>query len=303
MQFRSAIDEFLQFCAVERQLSENTLQAYACDLMGFYKWLPLRTPLSEVSTDTLKTYLESLVARRKLAASSIRRHFASLRGFFRRQAERGHGADPFSGWKLKLPRRKRLPRALSRHEISSLLAALRERPSHEHHGDAVLRMAVRLMVATGVRVGELCRLQIEDISPDGASLRIHGKGSRDRVAYITDTAFRAELRQLMQLRRRLAGAAAPLFVNRHGSTMKPQSIRLKLHRLAGDAGLARRITPHMLRHTAATLLIESGVDIRIVQRLLGHSSIATTEIYTHVSDEALRTTLERANVLGTLATR
>jgi integrase/recombinase XerD len=83
--------------------------------------------------------------------------------------------------------------------------------------------------------------------------------------------------------------------------MKPQSIRSKLRRFAVDAGLARRITPHMLRHTAATLLIETGVDIRIVQRLLGHSSIATTEIYTHVSDEALRTTLERADVLATLA--
>jgi integrase/recombinase XerD len=82
--------------------------------------------------------------------------------------------------------------------------------------------------------------------------------------------------------------------------MKPQSIRTKLRRVAAEAGIGRPVTPHMLRHTAATLLIETGVDIRIVQRLLGHSSIATTEIYTHVSDEALRTTLERANVLGGL---
>lgn len=81
--------------------------------------------------------------------------------------------------------------------------------------------------------------------------------------------------------------------------MRPQSIRTKLHKVARQAGLTRRVTPHMLRHTAATLLIETGVDIRIVQRLLGHSSIATTEIYTHVSDEALRLTLERVNVLGT----
>jgi site-specific recombinase XerD len=301
MQFRAAIDEFIHFCAVERQLSDNTLQAYACDLTAFCRWLPQRMVLSEVSTDTLKSYLETLITERKLAASSIRRHFASLRGFFRGRAEQGHGADPFAGWTLKLPRRKRLPRALSRHEISSLLAALRERPVCEGQGDALLRMAVRLMVATGLRVGELCRLHIEDISPDGVSLRIHGKGSRDRIAYIADPTFRAELRQLAQQRRRVAGPAASLFVNRHGAKMRPQSIRLKLHRLARESGLARRITPHMLRHTAATLLIETGVDIRIVQRLLGHSSIATTEIYTHVSDEALRATLERANVLGNLA--
>ena len=97
--------------------------------------------------------------------------------------------------------------------------------------------------------------------------------------------------------------AGALFVNRYGSPMRPQSVRSKLRRLANDAGLARRVTPHMLRHTAATLLIETGVDIRFVQRLLGHSSIATTEIYTHVSDEALRATLERADVLGTLSSR
>jgi site-specific recombinase XerD len=271
--------------------------------MGFYQWLPRRTLPSNVSTDTLKAYLEALVAERKLAVSSIRRHFASLRGFFRRHADRGQCADPFAGWKLKLPRRKRLPRALSRHEISSLLAALHEQPLREGQGDAFLRMAVRLMVATGLRVGELCRLQIEDISPDGASLRVHGKGSRDRIAYIADPTFRTELRHLAQHRRRVDGTATPLFVNRPGAKMRHQSIRLKLHRLAREAGLARRITPHMLRHTAATLLIETGVDIRIVQRLLGHSSIATTEIYTHVSDETLRATLERADVLGTLATR
>jgi integrase/recombinase XerD len=94
----------------------------------------------------------------------------------------------------------------------------------------------------------------------------------------------------------------PLLVNRFGAPMKPQSVRSKLRRFAAEAGLERRVTPHMLRHTAATLLIETGVDIRFVQRLLGHASIATTEIYTHVTDEALRVTLERANVLESLRT-
>jgi len=159
------------------------------------------------------------------------------------------------------------------------------------------------MVSTGIRVGELCKLGIDEIAPDGSSLRIHGKGSRDRVAYISDTALRRELRQLVVARRRASDGTGALFVNRYGLPMKPQSIRSKLRRFAGEIGLARRVTPHMLRHTAATLLIETGVDIRFVQRLLGHSSIATTEIYTHVSDEALRSTLERADVLRSLAQR
>jgi integrase/recombinase XerD len=296
MDLRAAIREFLHYCAVERQLSEHTLQAYGCDLADFCKWLPLGTTRAEISTETLKAYLEALVAERRMAPASVRRRFACLRGFFRRAAELGHAADPFTGWRLCLPRRKRLPRALARGEVSSLLGVV---PVAAR--DRTFEVALGLMVSTGLRVGELCRLQVDDIAADATSLRIHGKGSRDRIAYVADADVRAKLMQLVHMRQAAAGGGAPLFVNRHRTRMKPQSVRLKLRRLAGEAGLSRRVTPHMLRHTAATLLIETGVDIRIVQRLLGHSSIATTEIYTHVSDEALRTTLERANVLRTLA--
>jgi site-specific recombinase XerD len=302
MEIRAAADDFLRYCAVERRLSENTLQAYSGDLADFISWLRTSTLTSEVLTDTLKAYLNTMVAERKLAAATVRRRIACLRAFFRRLADQGVLADPFTGWRLMLPRRKRLPRALSRGEVTSLLSQSAD--TYDSHGrvDGQLTAAVRLMVATGLRVGELCKLRVQDISPDGGSLRVHGKGSRDRVAYIADLAFRAELRALVDCRRRLDGVGASLFVNRNGSRLRPQSVRTKLHRAAEAAGLARRITPHMLRHTAATLLIETGVDIRIVQRLLGHSSIATTEIYTHVSDETLRTTLERANVLQSLAT-
>lgn len=302
MQVRAAADDFLGYCAVERRLSENTLQAYSCDLDDFNGWLPPSTLTSEISTDTLKGYLNTMVGTRKLAAATVRRRIACLRAFFRRLADQGVLADPFVGWRLILPRRKRLPRALSRGEVTSLLSRPANARDSQSRLDGQLTAAVRLMVATGLRVGELCKLRVQDISPDGGSLRVHGKGSRDRVAYIADLDFRAELQALVDRRRRMDGTSASLFVNRNGSKLRPQSIRARLHRAAEAAGLARRITPHMLRHTAATLLIETGVDIRIVQRLLGHSSIATTEIYTHVSDEILRTTLERANVLQSLAT-
>ena len=111
--------------------------------------------------------------------------------------------------------------------------------------------------------------------------------------------MKVEVKHLLNERGKVGNGVA-LFVNRYGHAIKPQSIRAKLRRNGLAAGMSRRLTPHMLRHTAATLLIETGVDIRFVQRLLGHSSIATTEIYTHVSDEALRTTLERAAVLQSL---
>lgn len=298
MEIGLAIDDFLRYCAVERRLSENTMQAYAGDLSDFRAWLASSsTSLTEVCTDTLKGYLQAIVSERRLATATVRRRMACLRAFFRRLADRDVMADPFSGWRLALPKRKRLPKALSRGEVLSLLGPGIANAGRRGDEDFIA-IAVRLMVATGVRVGELCSLRVADLAPDGASLRVHGKGSRDRVAYISDAGFRRELARLVHVRRHEGGPGAPLLVNRHGSKLKPQSVRQKLHRAAAGAGLTRRITPHMLRHTAATLLIETGVDIRIVQRLLGHSSIATTEIYTHVSDEALRTSLERANVLG-----
>ena len=184
--------------------------------------------------------------------------------------------------------------------MTSLIGALAEEKQNFKSSKAVLPTSIRLMVSTGIRVGELCKLRINDLAPDGSSLRIHGKGSRDRIAYVTDASLRKELQRLVTQRRSAKDTCDALFLNRLHLPIRPQSIRSKLRKYADKVGLVRRITPHMLRHTAATLLIETGVDIRFVQRLLEHSSIATTEIYTHVSDEALKITLERANVLGAL---
>jgi integrase/recombinase XerD len=304
MEFSAAVDAFLRFCAAERQLSEYTVKAYRSDLADFGKWLPRDIGLETASAATLKRYVEEMIGSRKLSAATVRRRFACLRAFFRWLTDAGRLADPFAGWKLKLPRRRRLPRTLSRSETSSLLSSFRRAKLGAQEGtDGALGTAISLMISTGVRVGELCRLKVNDLSPDCSTVRVHGKGSRDRIVYIADTDLRRDLRRLVAARGRASDGANALFVNRHGSGMKPQSIRSKLRRQATEAGLARRITPHMLRHTAATLLIETGVDIRFVQKLLGHSSIATTEIYTHVSDEALKATLERANVLVGLGIR
>jgi len=297
MQLGVAVEEFLRWCTLERQLSAHSVAAYAADLRDFRKWLKADVAVGEVTSPLLKDYLEALAGSRKLTVATVRRRFACLRAFFRRAAERGHCADPFANWRPQLPRRKRLPRALSRSEAAFLLSPHRARQT----GGRLFATIVRLMVGTGMRVGELCKLTLDDLSPDCAVVRIHGKGARERVAYIADARLREDLRRLVQRRRKSRLASAALFVNRHGAPMRPQSVRSRLRRLAKEAGLDRRVTPHMLRHTAATLLIETGVDIRFVQRLLGHSSIATTEIYTHVSDQALRATLERADILGTLA--
>jgi site-specific recombinase XerD len=300
MRLRIAAKNFLGFCCLERQLSTHTVQAYAADLADFSEWIGQDRVVSEINSDTLKGYLEHLLGARKLAPATVRRRFACLRALFRRLAESGDTKNPFLEWRPLLPRRKRLPRTLSRSEATLLLGTRDPDNAGSLEQHSVFRVMVRLMVATGMRVGELCRLKADDISPDGAIVCIQGKGARDRVAYVTDPDLRIELRALRLNAQKGRADTQALFLNRCRAPMRPQSVRSKLRRLAREAGFSRRVTPHMLRHTAATLLIEAGVDIRFVQRLLGHSSIATTEIYTHISDEALRLTLERADILRTL---
>jgi integrase/recombinase XerD len=298
----AAVDDFLRYCSVERQLSQHTLQAYAGDLADFRRFMATDALLGSMTEASLTGYLTDMIDRRKLAIATVRRRFACLRAFLRRFVLLELATDLFSKWRLQLPRRKRLPRTLSRPEVSSLLTGFAARQStSEPSRTARSSTAVRLMIATGIRVGELCKIRVDEVSPDGRSFRIHGKGARDRIAYVSDAALRSDLEKLVRWHRANGSTGGTLFLNRRARPMKPQSIRSELRRYSARAGAARRITPHMLRHTAATLLIERGVDIRFVQRLLGHSSIATTEIYTHVSDEALRMTLERADVLGTFA--
>jgi integrase/recombinase XerD len=300
MKLRVAGEAFLRFCVLERQLSSHTVQAYTADLADFQRWLSPEIDVCEITTTTLKQYLEFLTGTRKLAVATIRRRFACIRAFFKHVAAATDLSNPFIDWRPAFPRRRRLPRTLSRSEASHLLLT-RASAGAARADDRAFGTIVRVLVATGMRVGELCSLKLEDVSPDCSILRIQGKGARDRVAYVTDAGLRHDLQKHLEIRRRATGTARALFLNRSGAGMRAQSVRARLRRAAQEAGLSRRVTPHMLRHTAATLLLETGVDIRFVQRLLGHSSIATTEIYTHVSDEALRTTLARADVLGALA--
>jgi integrase/recombinase XerD len=293
MQFKIAIDAFIQFCVVERRLSPHTSTAYRFDLADFEKWA--QAGLDGITTASLKSYMEDM-ASRKLSTATIRRRLACLRAFFHHTCEHTGLQNPFDGWRLRLARRKQLPRSLSRVETSTLLSTSTSAVAAATPADQAINTAIRLMVATGLRVGELCALERDDVISHGAALRVRGKGARDRIAYVSDATLARELVALAGQR----GGNSALFLNRSGRPLRPHSIRSRLRTLAAQSGLRRKLTPHMLRHTAATLLIETGVDIRFVQRLLGHSSISTTEIYTHVSDEALRTTLARANVLSSL---
>src|SRR6202035_2404974 len=209
MQFGVAVGEFLRFCALERQLSGHSVQAYAADLRDFRKWLKADVAVSDVSLASLKEYLEDMVGSRKLTVATVRRRFACLRAFFRPVGEKHALPDPFANWRPLLPLRKRLPRTLSRGEAAFLLSSRNADFERADNGEQVFRTIVRLMVGTGMRVGELCKLKLEDLSPDCSTVRIQGKGARDRVAYVTDPSLRKDLQRLIaHLRQSQIGGGA-----------------------------------------------------------------------------------------------
>ena len=158
------------------------------------------------------------------------------------------------------------------------------------------------MVTTGVRVHEVVTIACEDIDLAGRTLRLTGKGRRERHVFLTNDWISNLTGAYLNARDNLCVEHPYLLFNRHHAALTPSAMRLRLANAAKQAGLPCRVTPHMLRHTAATQLIESSVDIRYIQRLLGHASLATTEIYTHVSDSALKRVVSDADVLGRLTT-
>jgi site-specific recombinase XerD len=198
-----------------------------------------------------------------------------------------------------------LPRSLDSHEMRLLLRAaargVRTGRGSDRYWSSLIQLAVVGIFITGVRVGELVSVCLSDISFKEGTIRIRGKGRRERQVYLPGAEARTVLGRYMSIRRHFAGANDRLLVSPSGTNLSAQCVRRRLSALAEGAGIQRKVTPHMLRHTAATQLIEAGVDIRFVQKLLGHASIATTQIYADVRDSALKATLTRANTLARLA--
>lgn len=214
---------------------------------------------------------------------------------------------------MVLGRSRKLPRVLPAHELDRLIGFLkttagvgiestgnpdlvRERP-HE----STTLLAVALMVATGVRVNEVVGIRCQDIDLPGRAMRLLGKGRRERQVFLTNDWITSFTGAYIDARSTINPQHPRLLFNLHYDPLTPPAMRSRLAKAASAAGLGRRVTPHMLRHTAATQLIEAGVDIRYIQRLLGHASLSTTEIYTHVSDRALRQVVSDADVLGRFA--
>lgn len=287
----AAIEGYIEHCLREKRLDEKTVRAYRCDLMQVIRW-------AEASGADLldKAAIRAYVAHLNdgYAPASVKRKVASLKAFFGFLAEVGAiGSNPFSGLKLNMREPKRLPRTVPMGDLEAIYAF--EGSSVGKRDEAILEM----LIATGMRVSELCALDVTDCDLSARTVRISGKGSKERVVQLeSEPAIRA-LESYLPEREgvcaRTGAATAALFVNRFGHRLGDQSVRAIVSGRARDAGASVAVSPHMLRHTFATLLLESDVDIRYIQSLLGHSSIKTTEIYTHVAAAKQREVMRKHN--------
>jgi integrase/recombinase XerD len=280
-----------------RDPSGHTLKAYSADLKDFCRFIDERT-LCPTQADTIMAYVQHLMVERMVAPRTLRRRMACLRGFYK-DAVRTAAIDqsPFAGLEMQLPRPRSLPRALSRQDTRKLVErAWSFCADHRLPINAkAFPAAILLLVSVGLRVGELVQICPGDFDADMGALRVRGKGRRERCVFVVDTRLKQIMGQLSR-RSKTMKLLAP-----DDTEWSTQTVRRELRRFAEAAGLEKRTTPHMLRHTCATLLLEDGVDLRFLQRLLGHENIATTAIYAHVGDAGLRRALEGAALLSSLS--
>ena len=287
----SALDAFLAHASAEKGLARNSLESYQRDLTGFRRWAEAagKNDPARIETADLRAFL--LVVSQRLQARSRARLVSTLRSFYRfLVAEQIAAQDPTAG--ISAPRTgRKLPSVLTLRQVERLLAAV----TGECPPDLRDRAILEVLYGCGVRVSELCGLDSTDLDFRAATLRVHGKGSKQRLIPIGGPALTALDVYRERGRRELAGrqATAALFLNQRGGRLSRVSIWSLLKRYARVAGLAANVAPHTLRHSYATHLLEGGADLRVVQELLGHADIATTEIYTHV-DRTFLTEVYRA---------
>jgi integrase/recombinase XerD len=289
MQLERALDAYLRHVTIERGLSVHTVSAYRRDLAGYIEWLQAEglTDSSEVTPVVIGRFIaERAGSVPPPAATSLARLQSSVRGWHRFLVREGIEVDDPSG-RLRPPKApQRLPKALTIHQVERLLAA----PSAEEPAGIRDRALLELLYATGARVSEAVGLDVDDLA-HGDVLRLRGKGSKERIVPIGSYARAAVDAYLTRVRPQLAAngrASARLFLGLRGAPLSRQSAWLVIRSAAERAQITAEVSPHTLRHSFATHLLQGGADVRVVQELLGHASVATTQIYTHVSVDTLR---------------
>lgn len=278
---------FLDFCRVEKGLSRNSLEAYGRDLRRYAAW---SKPGDETSPEAVRRYLDCLYAA-GMSSRSVARHLSTLRSLYEfLLRERRIDTDPVGT--IPVPRQwKQLPKYLGTDQLERLLTA----PDPGTPEGIRDRAMLEFLYATGLRVSELCRAELSSLTIDPGLVRVRGKGNKERFVPVGRKAIAAIEEYLQNGRPALlrGRACRYLFVTRRGGCMTRQGFWKLLAAHGKRAGIWKNLTPHVLRHTFATHLVEGGADLRSVQTMLGHADIGTTEIYTHVMKGRLRSTVDR----------
>lgn len=287
------IHEFINYLSVERGLATNTLESYGRDLRQYYQYLGEdQVDLDAVSRSTIINYLMFLQKQGK-ATATIARRLAALKAFYQFLVrEKRIKTDPTAN--LESPKlEKRLPRVLTVSEVERLLA----QPDPSLPAGLRDRAMLELLYATGIRVSELVSLNVEDVNLETGYIRCTGKGSKERIVPLGSLAIKWVHEYLQGGRPKLVKdrEETALFVNHHGNRLTRQGFWKIVKKYAEDARIDKEITPHTLRHSFATHLLENGADLRSVQEMLGHADISTTQIYTHVTKGRLKEVYARTH--------
>jgi integrase/recombinase XerD len=286
--------EFLDFLSVERGLSRNTIDAYRRDLRSYINFLKLQkiNDINHTTRTVIVSYL-LLMQKKGKASSSISRACAAIKSFYHFLVrERRIKEDPTIN--LDTPKlEKRLPRVLTVGEVEDLL----NQPDVTNLWGLRDKALLELLYATGIRVSELISIRIEDVNLEMGFLRCFGKGSKERIVPIGSVALNYLERYINEARKQLVKDKETniLFINHRGKGLTRQGFWKIIKKYAQQAGINKEITPHTLRHSFATHLLENGADLRAVQEMLGHADISTTQIYTHITRSRIKEVYDRTH--------
>lgn len=283
MEIREEMEQYLEFCQYRKELSRNTVKAYRIDLEQFLHYVKedalLRSKIEAYITELHKKYKQK----------TVKRKIASIKAFYQylEEEERMEVSNPFTKIRVKFKEAESLPRIIPRNEIEKLLNCMYAIIDHSEKKSTIYRdlTIVEIFFATGARVYEISNLKRQDIDLDNGIIRIFGKGSKERCVQIGNHDILELMKAYYQMNQEVIEQCGFFFVNQQGKRFSEQSIRRMIRKYSCQAGVSIHITPHMFRHSVATYLLEEGVDIMYIQKLLGHSSIKTTQIYLHIASK------------------
>lgn len=278
------IKEYQYYLQSVKMMSQNSILSYINDVTNYLNFLITKyqvDDMQDVSSEEIRGYLASL-KKKKMSSASMSRNLCSVKSFHRFLYEEQYTKTNVSKEIAAPKMEKKLPTVLSIEEVTKLLDVVQGDKPLDKRNQAMLEM----IYATGLRVSELCNIKITDLRFTSKQIRIFGKGSKERIVPINDFALKKIRNYMLEARPILLGTKKDmgfLFLNNHGEVITRVGFFKILKTLCSEAGIEKNVSPHTLRHSYATHLLEAGVDIRLIQEMLGHEDIATTQIYTHLS--------------------